>query len=156
MIHITPELSLYPPRAPLAPWFWWWWTVLSWVLIWWLRRYRRITSQKKNAVLQPQTIEPEYTYNNWLHDLQQIATSIRTPEQKARALLIHLFRYYGIHRDETLIPSLTQEELLIIPEIQPLLPYFQELYEMIFSGRKITHATIKTFTTNLMNTLPWT
>ena len=156
MIQLTQEHTLFPPRAPEAPSLCWWWTLVSlFVLIclwwYWWKCHKPIT-----ITLIDETINETYTHDNRLEDLQTISTSIRTPDQKARAILVHLFRYYGMQTHEELIPSLTQEELMKIPAIKPLLPFFQELYVIIYSGKKITHTTIKTFTTNLMSTLTWT
>lgn len=158
MIQLTPEHTIFPPRAPDAPSLWWWRTWLSLVVIILLRRYWwqfHYNTNKKIQIWEEATHEP-YTYDNRIEDLQTISTSIRTPDQKARAILVHMFRYYWIQTHEELIPSLTPEELLNITEIKPLLPFFQELYVIIYSGKKITHATIKTFTTNLTWTLSWT
>ena len=158
MIQLTPEHTIFPPRAPDAPSLWWWRTLVSLVVIICLRRYWwqfHYNTNKKIEIREETTHEP-YTYDNRIEDLQTISTSIRTPDQKARAILVHMFRWYGIQTHEELIPSLTPEELLNIPEIKPLLPFFQELYVIIYSGKKITHTTIKTFTTNLTWTLSWT
>lgn len=96
----------------------------------WWRKYRI----QHKAIQESDSLEQEnYTHQKWREDLQLLNTSVRTPDQKARAILVHMFRYYGIQTNEAMIPSLTNKELLRIPEIQPLLPFFQELYEMIYS-----------------------
>jgi hypothetical protein len=91
-----------------------------------------------------------------LQELLEINTSVRTPEQKAKALLKHLFVYIWREDDETEIAWYTLQEIHHIAWSELLLPFFSELYTSIYTDQKTTHSSINTITKSIHSLLSWT
>lgn len=151
MFPLTHTARLFPLRVPAWPALRWRWTIGALVVICALRRYVR---QKKPSPL-PVNPPVDPTQRRCA-ELLEINTSIRTPAEKAKAILLHLFAYIWVEGAST--SSLTLEQIKQLPWTTDLLPAFTELYTIVYTDKKITHSSINTLVQKLHTTLssPWT
>lgn len=164
MIQLTENETLYPPRPIPPTQVWWRWTrVALWVIIicWVVRWYRQKSSQPITISLSESwDTSAEYTKERWLQELIRINTSIRTPHQKAEAMLHHLLLYIG--KDDAFLStphesySYTLAELQNLPEAADLISFFTEIYTIIYTDTHLTHAQINNFTQRLVTHCSWT
>ncbi len=157
MIALTETTSVYDLRAPAWPTIFGWWTLLCFfilLIIWW----RWALMRKKSIPLPEQIAEVPLvmTKEVRLQQLLEINTSVRTPEQKAKALLQHLFIYIWREDEETEIAWYTLQEIKHIAWSELLIPFFSELYTSIYTDQKTTHSSINTITKSIHSSLSWT
>lgn len=153
MIEITPTITFYPLWPPHQPSFFWWRTRVSLIcLILIRRRYWKKTHQKAQEQ-RPDPIPQLLTKEERLDHLLSINTSIRTPEQKANALLAHLFLYCNL--DEWTIGGITLQDIALLPEAKNLLPFFQTLYSLLYTKQHITHSRINILVQSIVSHIQW-
>jgi len=157
MIELTPTESLYPIRIPPGPTLRWRRTVVALILLAVVRFF--ILRQKKRV---PPTFHPDVQemvpgldIALRLHQLQEINTSVRTPEQKAKALLIHLLLYVWIEDHELHGESYTLTQIQHMPNTEKIIPSLTHIYEIIYMEKKITHSTINSIVKNINTSLTW-
>lgn len=152
MFPLTHTARLYPVWLPEWPALWWRWTVIACVLIAVLRRYMR----HKKTSWPKTTIPLRDPVQQRCAELLEINTSIRTPAEKAKAILLHLFAY--IWQEDASVTSLTLAQIKQLPWTSQLLPVFTELYTIVYTDKKVTHSSINTLVQKLHTTLSvsWT
>jgi hypothetical protein len=82
---------------------------------------------------------------------------LRTPTQKAEAVFNHLYAYVWIDLPEEVNHAKTLHELSTIPWSEPLMPFFAELYEILFgnSATNRTHAHMKSLISRIITHFQW-
>lgn len=90
-----------------------------------------------------------------LQQLLEINTSIRTPTQKAKAILVHIYTYIWIEYDEHEVEWYTLEDIQHIAWTELLLPDLKDLYRIIYTDEQITHSTINLITKSIHSLVAW-
>lgn len=90
-----------------------------------------------------------------LQQLLEINTSIRTPAQKAKAILAHIYTYIWIEFDEQAVEWYTLQDIQHLPWTELLRPSLQDLYTIIYTDEQITHSTINDITKSIHSLLSW-
>lgn len=157
MIELTPTASLYPLWEPAWPTIFWWWSIVSLFIIaalWW----RRWLTRKKNLLIVEQATKevPVMSKEIRLQQLLEINTSVRTPEQKAKALLAHLFFFIWEEYDKHSMQQYTLEEIKYMSWAEFLFPAFASLYTVLYTDEKITHHLINEITKSIHSLIAWT
>lgn len=155
MIPLTDTESIYPVRIPEWPSLRWRPTIVVVLCIAAIRIVFLLQKRKKQLSpipLQQEQPIPHFDLTTRLHELHEINTSIRTPEQKAKALLMHLLLYVGIDHHELSSASYTLAQLEQVPETAKILSPLRAIYEIIYTEKKITHSTINNIVKNIETT----
>lgn len=146
MIQLTPSYTLYLPRLPHGPSFFGRWTIVGsiFLLCGIIARYIR----RKKIVLIVEIPElPEvrwFVLETWIAELRVINTSIRTPHDKAKAILAHLMSYLWYAYDpETQIVTLREIRTMMWDDTVLFRP-IEELYTRIYTDTPSTHQQIDT------------